>query len=179
MRLALPSSLLLCGCLLACGGTSNTSTDLAPAHDLAGRDLKGSPDQSQPTSTAVRCGGSADAPTLCTSQKAICCSADDGQTGTCEADANACPAGVPYRCDEPSQCQSGQVCCQTESGANSAGSACLAAADCASAGDYRLCLKTSDCNSGETCCSCGLAITGHASYMKCTTALCPAILRHP
>lgn len=148
--------------LLGCAGGTPSATG-----DLAGRDLSGTS-----SSTGVICGGTAAQPTRCTAPADICCSSNEGQSGSCVAVAANCPTGIPYRCDSPAECPSGQVCCQTESGGNSTGSSCMDATDCNNQGGVMLCGKESDCGAGLVCCSFTPVGQG-AGYMKCESGACP------
>lgn len=90
----------------------------------------------------VACG---DAPCRVPQQR--CCMSAQSESKTCVAATSACPEpGYDITCDEPGDCQTGEVCCLVPGG-----SACMAASACTQARGWRLCVERSDCELDEYC----------------------------
>jgi hypothetical protein len=135
-----------------------TTADLRKPVDLAGADLAM---PMQGGNAMVMCGKN----TICMKPMAICCSPDHGMTGMCVAAAGMCGNGIPYYCDDPSDCAMGQVCCLGGQNAQ-----CMAAADCANINGLRMCASKNDCAATENCC--GFTPFG-GGFGKCQMGPCP------
>ena len=161
-----PFALVLAGCTSTSQPAVKGTGDGAASSDLAGLggldlsgvpvdqaagppDLVRSPDLAggghQGRNAAIACGN-----VTCRAPASVCCRNLPFGDGQCIAPGAACGASN-FFCDDPSDCDAGELCCSVPG----AGSSCASAAACTAKMGDRLCAAQSDCLAGEMCCGRG------------------------
>jgi hypothetical protein len=152
--------LALIGSTFGCSGA--TASPGGGGLDLAGIivDLSMSTDMSRST-TGIFCGPT----TACAAQAQVCCTSDEGQTGTCVLGNVACMAGMQtFSCDGKEDCPVGTPeCCFTQTGGQSV-SLCQDKGYCDQHAGTILCHFDSDCASPNRCCP-----LPHSPYGACSS----------
>ena len=144
---------------LATAASDGAPRDLATAAgaDLSARDLATPPMDlarivdlaggggNQGGNAQIACGN-----VTCKAPTSVCCRANPFGQGACVAPGAGCGNGQPFFCDDPSDCNPGQICCYTANG-----STCTTAADCAAKMGREMCQQKTDCAPNLMCCGAG------------------------
>ena len=115
------------------------------------------------TTAGIACGPA----TACTTSAQLCCSPDNGVSGTCEQNGDSC-ATLAYHCDGPEDCAPflPECCLQASTSVGGGASQCQSSGYCATqASGQLMCHADKDCGTTLKCC----AVAG-SPYAFCKTS---------
>ncbi len=147
----------------ACGGSSSSSGG-GGGGGSGVADLSMAATDMARSTAGIACGPA----TACATLSQLCCSADDGVSGSCEQMSDSC-ASIAYHCDGPEDCEPflPECCLQGSTAGGGAVSQCQSNGYCATQTTGQvMCHVDKDCGTTLKCCP----VSASSPYAFCKTS---------